>query len=452
MKIIIAGDGKVGLSLTQKLAEEGHDLTLIDSNQRVLDSTIERYDVIGVQGNCASMQVLENAGVDEAELLVAATSEDEVNLLCCMTAHALNKKLHTIARIRDPEYAKQIFSMRELYALSLIVNPEKQAAREIGRLIKYPGFLQRDIFAKSRAEIVELRVEEGSRLKDIPLYRLNSVVNCQVLVCAVSRDGNVEIPNGDFIIKEEDRLFVTAPSETLTVLLKNLGIITKKAKRVMICGGGRICYYLAEDLTKQGINVQIIESDRKRCESLAEQLPDVCVINGDASNQYLLESEGISDCDTLITATGLDEMNLIVSLYGKKCGVGQVITKVSHTDSNSIYDSLGLGSIICPKDLSCNTIVRYVRSMQNTRGAAITVHSIAEGQAEALEFVVDPNTEHIGEPLKTMPIKKNVLIACITRRAKIIIPNGDSQYLKGDSVIVVVKGGVKTLQLNDIFE
>ncbi|MCD7708852.1 MAG: Trk system potassium transporter TrkA [Clostridiales bacterium] len=452
MKIIIAGDGKVGLSLTQKLAEEGHDLTLIDSNQHVLDSTVERYDVMAVQGNCAAMRVLEKAEVESAEILVAATSADEVNLLCCMTAHAMNPKLHTIARIRNPEYAAQIFSMRELYALSLIVNPENQAAREINRLIKYPGFLQRDVFARSRAEIVELRVEEDSRLKDVPLYKLDSIVNCKVLVCAVSREGVTSIPNGDFIIKEGDRLFVTAPSEALTVLLKNLGIITKKAKRVMICGGGRICYYLADDLAKQGINVQIIESDRKRCEELAQQLPKVSVINGDASNQYLLESEGVNDCDALVTVTGMDEMNLIVSLFAKKCGVGQVITKVSRSDSNSIYESLELGSIICPKDLCCNTIVRYVRSMQNTTGAALTVHSIADGQAEALEFVVDAKTDHVAEPLRAIRLKKNVLIACITRRAKIIIPDGDTKYLRGDAVIVVVKGGMRPLQLNDIFE
>lgn len=452
VKIIIAGDGKVGLSLTQMLSEEGHDLTLIDSNQRVLDSSVERYDVMGVQGNCASMRVLESADVQHADLLIAATSLDEVNLLCCMTAQGLNSKLHTIARIRNPEYGKQIFTMRDVYKLSLMVNPEKQAAREIERLIKYPGFLQRDTFARSRVEIVELRVDETSRLKDVPLRDLDSIVKCKVLVCVVSRDGVAEIPDGNFVIRTGDRLFVTAPAENLTLLLKNLGIITYKAKRVMICGGGRIGYYLAEQLTKHGVQVQIIEQDEARCVELAERLPDAYVIHGDASNQYLLESEGVGTCDALVTMTGMDEMNLIISLYGKKCGAHQVITKVGHTDNSSIYDSLELGSLICPKELCCANILRYVRAMQNTEGAALTVHNIADGQAEALEFLVDEKTRHIGEPLKNIRTKKNVLIACISHGSKTAIPSGDSVFNKGDTVIVVAKDGTRLLQLNDIFE
>lgn len=452
MKIIIAGDGKVGLSLTHKLLGEGHDLTLIDSNQKVLDSSIERYDVMGVQGNCASMRVLERADVKKADLLIAATSADEINLLCCMTAQGLNPKLHTIARIRNPEYGKQIFTMRDVYKLSLMVNPEKQAAREIERLIKYPGFLQRDTFARSRVEIVELRVDEGSMLKDVALSEMDNVIKCKVLVCAVSREGVVEIPDGSFVIRTGDRLFVTAPAEVLTMLLKNMKVITKKAKRVMICGGGRIGYYLAEQLTKHGVTVQLIERDRDRCMDLAERLPGVCVIHGDASSQDLLDSEGVDTCDALVTMTSLDEMNMIISLYGKKCGARQVITKLGHMDNNSIYDSLGLGSLICPKELCSSNIVRYVRAMQNTEGAALTVHTIAEGQAEALEFLVDAQTLHLEQPLKEIRTKKNVLIACISHGSKTAIPNGDSMFRKGDTVIVVARGGMRLLQLNDIFE
>lgn len=452
MKVIIAGDGKVGLSLTHKLSEEGHDLTLIDSNQKVLDSSVERYDVMGVQGNCASMRVLESADVRRADLLIAATSADEINLLCCMTAQGLNPKLHTIARIRNPEYGKQIFTMRDVYKLSLMVNPEKQAAREIERLIKYPGFLQRDSFARSRVEIVELRVDEDSILKDVALKELDNVIKCKVLVCVVSRDGVVEIPDGSFVLRTGDRLFVTAPAENLTMLLKNMGVITRKAKRVMICGGGRIGYYLAEQLVKHGVTVQLIEQNEKRCKDLAERLPGVYVIHGDASSQDLLNGEGVGSCDALVTMTGLDEMNMIVSLYGKKCGARQVITKVGHTGDNSIYDKLGLGSLICPKELCCNNIVRYVRAMQNTEGAVLTVHTIAEGQAEALEFLVDGQTLHMGEPLKNIRTKKNVLIACISHGSKTAIPSGDSVFRKGDTVIVVARGGMRLLQLNDIFE
>ena len=421
MKIIIAGDGKVGLTLTQKLSAAGHDLTLIDSNQRVLDSSVERYDVMGVQGNCASMRVLESADVKKADLLIAATSSDEVNLLCGMTAHGLNPRIHTIARIRNPEYGT--------------------------------GFLQRETFAKSRVEIVELRIQKGSKLCDVALMNLENVVKCKVLVCAVSRGGVVEIPSGHFILREGDHLFITATAEMLTQLLRNLGIITHKAKRVIICGGGRIGYYLSTWLAKEGVSVLLIEQDEARCEELSGKLPpEVCIIHGDASSQFLLESEGIHDCDAVVTMTGMDEMNMIISLYAQTCGVPQVITKVGHMENNSMQDSLGLGSVICPKELCCNTIVRYVRAMQNTTGAALTLHNIAEGQAEALEFVVDADTKHIGEPLRNIRLKRNILIACISHGSKTEIPNGDSMYEAGNSVIIVAKGGMTLLQLNDIFE
>jgi trk system potassium uptake protein TrkA len=453
VKIIIAGDGKVGLSLTQKLSAEGHDLTLIDSNQGVLDSSVERYDVMGVQGNCASMRVLQSADVNKADLLIAATSADEINLLCCMTAHGLNPKIHTIARIRNPEYGKQIFSMRDVYSLSLMVNPEKQSAREIERLIRYPGFLQRDTFAKSRAEIVELRLSKDSRLCNVVLNDLESVVKCKVLVCAVSRDGVVSIPSGHFVLREGDHVFITAPAENLTLLLRNLGVITHKAKRVIICGGGRIGYYLAERLVRDGVTVQVIEQDEARCEELSDRLPpEVYVIHGDASNQFLLESEGIHDCDVLVTMTGIDEMNMIISLYGQTIGVPQVITKVGHLENSVLLDSLGLGSVVCPKELCCNNIVRYVRAMQNTAGAALTLHNIADGQAEALEFVVDAKTRYLGVPLRDMKTKQGILIACISHGSKTEIPSGDSSYREGDFVVVVAKGDMPLLQLNDIFE
>lgn len=453
MKIIIAGDGKVGLTLTQKLASEGHDLTLIDSKQSVLDSSIERFDVMGVQGNCASMAVLERADVRKADLLIAVTSTDEINLLCCMTAHGLNPDINTIARIRNPEYGKQIFTMREVYALSLMVNPEKQAAREIERLIKFPGFLQRDTFAKSRVEIVELRLDKDSRICDIRLMDLERIVKCKVLVCAVSRGGTVFIPDGNFILRQGDHVFFTATSENLTHMLQNLGIITRKAKRVMICGGGRIGYYLAERLARDKVQVQLIEQNRERCHELAEELPmEVCVINGDASSQFLLESEGIEYCDALVTMTGMDEMNMILSLYGESCKVPQVITKVGHLEKSSIHDSLDIGSVVCPKELCCNEIVRYVRAMQNTQGAAVTLHNIADGQVEALEFVADAKTRYLGKPLREIELKKNILIACITHGSDTIIPTGDSVYRKGDSVIIAAKSGMKLLQLNDIFE
>ena len=336
MKIIIAGDGKVGAILTRQLSAEGYDLTLIDANLKVLESTEERYDIMAVQGNCASMEVLEQAGIREADLLIAVTNADEVNLLCCMTAHGMNPDIHTIARIRNPEYTEQIYKMQNLFALSMMINPERQAALEIERLLKYPGFLKRDTFAKGRVEIVELRVEAGHKLCNIALNDLYNIVKCKILVCTVIRNGKAVAPGGNFVLMEGDRIFVTAPANVLTMLLKNLGIITHKVKRVILCGGGRVSYYLAQSLIKNGIGVQIVEQDYDRCIHLANALPHASVIHGDASREFLLDNEGISDCDALVTLTGVDEMNIIISLYGSSCKVPQIITKLGRLENNTI--------------------------------------------------------------------------------------------------------------------
>lgn len=406
MKIIIAGDGKVGSTLTRELAAEGYDVTIIDANPKVLEATEERYDVLAIQGNCASMDVLDQAGVREADLLIVATSADEINLLCSLTAHCMNKDIHTIARIRNPEYTNQLVRMRDAFALSMTVNPELQAAVEIERLIKYPGFLKRDTFAKGRVEIVELRVIKESPLCDLCLNDLEQVVKCQVLVCTVLRRGEAVAPDGNFVLREGDRIFVTAPSENLTILLKNLGIITHKARRIMICGGGRISYYLAKRLEKSGIDVRIIEQNPDRCLELAAVLPDTCIIQGDASDERVLNNEGIEDCDVLVTLTGLDEINMIVSLYGNSCGVPQIITKLGRVESGRLLEQVSLGSVISPKELCCDSIIRYVRAMKNQTGAAVAVHAIADGQAEALEFRVDRQTVHCGESLKDLTLKK----------------------------------------------
>ena len=365
MNIIIAGDGKVGSMLTRQLSSEGHDVTVIDLDAQVLEASVERYDVISVHGNCASMAVLQQAGVKDADLLIAATNQDEVNLLCCTTAYAMNSKLHTIARIRNPEYTEQIHRMRNIFGLSMVINPENQAATEIERLLKYPGFLRRDTFAKGRTEIVELRVDAGSKLCNVKLMDMRAIVKCQVLVCAVLRGGSAIAPNGDFVLREGDRLFVTALSHNLTTLLKNLGMLTRRVRSVTICGGGRISYYLASRLKKSGISAQIIERNFDRCKELCDLLPDTGIIHGDVSEQDLLESEGLDSTDALVAMTGLDELNMIVSLYATSRGVPQVITKLDHVGNRSVIDSLSLGSVICPRELVCSNIVRYVRAMEN---------------------------------------------------------------------------------------
>lgn len=451
MNIIIAGDGKVGSMLTRQLSAEGHDITIIDSNARVLQSSVEHYDVICVQGNCASMDVLLQAGVRDAELLIAATSQDEVNLLCCTTAHALNRKLHTIARIRNPEYTEQIYRMRDIFGLSMVINPENQAATEIERLLKYPGFLRRDTFAKGRTEIVELRVDAGSKLCNVALAELRSIVKCQVLVCAVLRDGSAAAPKGDFVLREGDRIFVTALSQNLTTLLKNLGILTRRVRSVTLCGGGKISYYLARRLEKSGISTRIIEKDFARCQELCALLPGAEIIHGDISEQDLLESEQVSQADALVTLTGLDELNMIVSLYAASRNVPQVITKLGHTGNRSVIDSLSLGSVLCPRELVCSNIVRYVRAMENQTGAAISVHTIADGQAEAMEFLADETTRNCGRPLKEIRLKPNVLLVSISHGASTEIANGNSAFQQGDTVVVVTNGREVIRQLNDIF-
>ena len=451
MNIIIAGDGKVGSTLTRLLSAEGHDVTLIDSNYKVLENSLEQYDVMAIHGNCASMDILLQAGVKDADLLIAVTNMDEVNLLCCTPSHGLNPKLHTIARIRKPEYTEQIYTMRSTFGLSMAINPEKQAAREIERLLKYPGFLKRDSFAKGRTEIVELRISADSKLCNVALSDMNSIVKCRVLVCAVLRSGTAIAPKGNFILREGDRIFVTAPTQNLTTLLKNLGIITRRVRRVILCGGGRVSYYLASMLEKHGISIQLVEQNYERCRELATLLPETNVVHGDSTDQTLLDSEGLSEADAMVSLTGLDELNMIISLYGQSKGVPQVITKLSRMENRNVIDALSLGSVVCPKELCCNTIARYVRAMQNQSGAAVTVHAIADGQAEAVEFLVDEATKNCNIPLKQIKLKENVLVVSINRGSHTEIPGGDSMFQKGDSVVVVTSGRGSIRQLNDIF-
>ena len=451
MNIIIAGDGKVGSTLTRLLTAEGHNVTLIDIDARVLARSQEAYDVMSVHGNCAAMDTLLQANVRDTELLIAATSADEVNLLCCTTAHGLNPNLHTIARIRNPEYTNQIYKMRNIFGLSMLSNPERQAANEIERLLKYPGFLRRDVFAKGRTEIVELRIDAKSKLCGIRLMDMAGIVKCRVLVCAVLRNGQAMVPNGTFTFQEGDRVFVTAPTKDLTTLLKNLGIITRRVRRCLLCGGGRVCIYLAKALSKSGISVTIVEKNYARCQDLCEQLPECTVIHGNAGDTNLLESEGLTDFDAVVTLTGEEELNMIISLYASSVGVPQVITKLGHVTNQSILDTLKLGSVVCPKDLVANNIVRYVRAMQNQTGAAVSIHAIADGQVEAMEFRVEENTKGIDTPLKNLKTKANVLIAGITHDSVTEIPNGDSMFHAGDSLVIVTTDRGSILQLNDIF-
>ena len=451
MNIIIAGAGKVGKVLLRQLTAEGHALTVIDTDHHVLESTVVRYDAIGVQGNCASKAVLEQAGVADADLLITTTNADEVNLLSCLTAHGINPNIHTIARIRDPEYTEQIMTMRDTFPLSMTVNPEKLAAMEIERLLKFPGFLRREFFAKGRSQIVELRIDGKSKLKDVALMDMGNIVKCRVLVCAVLREGQAVAPSGNFVLQEGDRIFVTAPTSDLALLLKNLNIVTRRVRRVLLCGGGRVSFYLADLLEDDGISVSILEKNPQRCKELAEDLPHVSVIRGDCSNQSVLEDQGMDDCDAVAALTGLDETNMILSLYAAGRGVPQTITKLSREESISLANTMEQGSTISPKELCSNNIVRYVRAMENQTGAAVSVQAIADGQAEAVEFVVDDTTPNCDVALKNIRLKPGVLMASIFHGMRSEVPNGESRFLPGDRVVVVTSHRGSLQQLSDIF-
>ncbi len=451
MQIIIVGDGKVGVALTQQLSEEGHDVTVIDSDPKVLEQSMETYDVMVVQGNGASIGTLKDAGVQGADLLIAATSRDEINLLTCIVAKKLGAK-HTIARVRNPEYAEQLVLMRDELGLSMTTNPEMAAAREIHHLLQLPTFLKRDSFAKGRVEIVEIHIGPDSRIAGLPLNRLYEIARVRVLVCVVERGGVVHIPDGNFTLQAGDNIYVTAEVQDLANLVKNLGIVKQKVRDVMIVGGSRVAYYLSLRCLRAGLGVKIIEQNHARALELAELLPQAVIIEGDGSRQDLLLAEGVQGTDAVITLTDIDEENLVISMYASHLGVPKVITKVNRTEYVNAFKGMGIDTFISPKALCCTDIVRYVRAMQNTEGGSvITLHRMVEGKAEALEFRASEATRHLGETLLDIHLKPEILVACITHEGRTIIPRGSDRFWAGDNVLIVTTSGQPIRDLNDIF-
>lgn len=452
MKTVIAGAGKVGKAITAELVSDGHDITIIDRNRKILDDVIEMYDVNICEGNAASSYVLKEAGIEDAEIFIAVTESDEINLLACITAKEINKDIHVIARTRNPEYAGQVYEMKNAFHLSLAVNPEKQAAMEIAGLIKYPGFLRRERFEKAKVEIVELKAEKIPAIEDVALIDLHKRVNAKVLVSAIIRDGHVMMPDGSTVIRKNDRLYITGKSSELHKMLKNVGVITKPVRHVLISGGGRIAFYLALILKEAHISTTIIEQNPDTCELLAELLPDSMIIQGDASSHAVLDSTDIHHYDAFVSLTGLDEVNIVTSMYASAMKVPVVVTKLGRGEQSLLTDTLPLGSIVCPKDLVTMHIVRYVRAILDKKGGALTIHKIADGRVEAVEFEVKEGDRHIGEPLKNITIRKNILINSIRSGIDSVIPNGNSAYHLGDTVVVLCPGDEIIHSLNDIFE
>ena len=452
MHIILVGCGKVGELLTAYISREGHDVTVIDTDPQVIEDAVNEYDVIGLAGNGASNAVLIEAGAKDADLVIAVTASDELNIMCCLVARKLGTH-HTIARVRNPEYSEQMTFMRSEFGLSMAVNPEFDAAREIQRIIQFPAALKVDTFAKGRVDLVEIKIGKGHPLCSRKLSELSAVLGVNILVCAVRRGDSVIIPSGDFTPEDGDIIHITAPHTELAALFKKLGIEEKRIRSVMIIGGGKIAFFLSKMLGSYGIQVKLIESDPARAEQLSGLLPKAMVIGGDGTDSDLLVEEGIDSVDAMVSLTGIDEENIIISLFAGTRKVDKVITKINRLDMMKMLSSIGLECIVSPKNITANNILRYIRGLGNADGSSVqTLYKIVDGKAEALEFIAADSFEFLKVPIKDMHIKKSILLACIIRGGRIIYPHGGDTIEAGDSVIVVAKSDEALRDLEDIIE
>lgn len=439
MKIIIVGCGKVGTTLAEHLYAEGHDVTIIDKHNEKLSRIADRIDVMGMEGNGASIITQREAGVDGSDLLIATTSSDELNLLCCLIAKKAGAH-HTIARIRDPEYFSEMRYIREELNLSMVINPEQAAASEIARLIKFPSAVKIDTFARGRLELIKLAIPEGSSLDGLELTQIEPQLHCKVLVCLVERDEEVLIPHGDFKLRAGDKIsFIASHAVALSVMKAAGTKVTGNIKSLMLIGGGKVSYYVAKKLEDTNISVKIIERDFDRCNELSEVLPKAVIINGDGTDKSLLEEEGIGEVDCVATFTGIDEENILLSLYAGSKTKAKLITKINRITFEDVIHNMNLGSIINPTGITSDNIVAYVRAMNNSKGSNVeTLYKIAGGRAEALEFRVNKDSASIvGKPLMELKLKPNLIIAAINRMGRAITPNGQSTIEMGDTVIVV---------------
>lgn len=449
MNIIVIGCGKVGRTITQYLSDENHSVTVIDEREDRIEEMINENDVQGVCGNGLLCSTLEEADVHHTYLVIATTDSDEVNMLCCMTARKLGAR-HSIARVRNPIYLQQSVFMRDELGFSMLINPEYQAAIEISRMLRFPSAINVESFAKGRVDLVEARIQYRSKLAGIPLSKIPKLCDAQVLICAVERRDHVYIPNGDFVLREDDRIHVAASQRDMNTFFRNTGMFRGAPQTVMIIGGGRIAYYLAHQLSEMNIKLKIIEIDANRCEELAEHFPKADIIHGDGTNQNLLEEEGMLQSDAVVALTGIDEENIVIAMFAKMKGASKVITKVNRPNLVQILESIGTESVVSPKDITANTILQYVRAKQNTKGNSVkTLYKLMGGRVEALEFVITQEQRGVGIPLRDLDLKEGILIAAIIRGNKVIFPNGNDAIHIGDSVLVVTTNR-RLLDLRDI--
>ena len=438
MKIIIIGCGNVGATIARQLSVEGHNITVIDSNEAPVRKICDSSDVMGIVGSGAAVSVLNDAGVNEADLVISVTDLDERNLLCCFMAKKAGAK-HTIARVRNPEYKEDVNLIRNDLGLSLVVNPEFAAADEIAKLLKFPSAIEIDSFARGRVELLKFEVSKDNPICGIKLKDIQNKVDAKVLVCVVERGSDTFIPKGEFVLEEGDRISFVASAKEATRFFKAVGINQGKARTCMIVGAGDTAFYLAQKLIATGVEVKIIEKDPKRCGELADKLPGAIIIQGDGQEKALLSEEGIERTESFVTLTRSDESNVMMSIYAKKVNPkAKLITKVHRSTYDDIIDDMNIGSIINPKLLAGEYIVKYVRAMQNTLDNNIeTLYKLNAGKVEALEFKVGEIYGIVDIPIMELNLKPNVIICCIIRNGIIETPGGKSSIRKGDTVIVV---------------
>ena len=452
MKIIIVGDGKVGFTLAEHLSQEKHDITVIDTNDDALKRASEALDVMCVKGNGASISALRESGVDTADVIIAATSMDEVNMVCCLTAKRLGAK-YTIARVRNVEYALELSTLKKELGIDLVINPENATAVEIARLLRFPPAANIETFYRGRVELISFRVQEDDFLVGHPLSaQAHRLQELPMLFCAAEREGEVIIPDGSFVPQAGDRLYIIGQPVGLNAFFKMLGRYTPKIKDVFLVGGGRITHYLAAILENLGMRVKVVEKQMERCRHLSEVLPRTTVICGDGTDEELLESENIANADAFIALTDRDEDNLIISLYAMQQGLSKVIVKSNRQNYVGIAQAVGLDSVISPKLITANQILQVVRGIKNSKGSVMNaLYKIANGSAEAMEFVANETTRHLGVALKDLRLKRGILVAVLVHQSRIIIPDGSSSIQNGDTVIIVSRNQ-HILDINDIYD
>ncbi|NLK34044.1 MAG: Trk system potassium transporter TrkA [Gracilibacteraceae bacterium] len=433
MKIIIIGAGKVGYNLAENLSKSNHDVIIIDKNYAALSKAEENLEVLCIKGSGVSTHILMEAGIDTADLLIAVTNSDEVNMVCCLTAKKLGVK-RTIARIRDHEYANELLLLKEELELDLIINPEQAAADEIANVLNFSSAINVENFAKGRVKMIEIKVTADMPMVGKCLKDIGSKFESSILIGVVIRDDEVIVPNGEFVINENDSIYIIGQPTNLYSFCKMFGKVPQKIKNVMIAGGGRIAIYLGKLLTEIGMKVKIIEIERDKCIQLSELIPKALVIHGDGTDEELLRSENIDEMDAFIAMTGMDEENMMAALLAKQNGAGKVIAKISRINYISIIKNLGIDSLISPKQITSNQILKYVRG-----NSIESLYRIIEGQAEITEIIAESGSKLLNTKIKKLGLPKDTIIATIVRKNEVVIPHGNDIIKAGDRVIVISK-------------